>query len=518
MKCLSNEQLVAYLRSGAEEARLVESHVRQCPGCAMELLLAREVLSELGAKSIRPGTDRLGVVRPKHAASRGVAVWLPWASAAAVMVAATLLAVLLSRKGSTPPLDPAVALPPVILRPKGPSLPSEAPREEPAPPANRPIPAPESAAPKTRSEPRTPEPAPSHPVPAPEAPAKGAPNEPAATPSTAPLPESEPKKAAPTLVEKAVVARVIHSIGTVPSAVGRLIRAGELLVTARSEFLEVAVEGYGQMYFRENSQVEIGSQGDIFLHEGEMLARLDTAKPPGEIKTPIAVLEPQSRLFNVLAGKASTELSFLAGHFKVASTLASGPSTVLLRTGKPPEIKPLEPGFATWLPEKLGAKAFTGWYEAEEFPVLQGFKAMPYEQASGRQAAVQISDPATLALKAGLPFKGRYAVWIRVRQHEAKAAAIGIRINGQAALDFKLEFSETKSAWRWVGPLVVSGDRLDLGLQALSRWPLKEGEPARSFPVVVDAVMVTSDLKAVPPEKPGESSAGLSLSVDEAQK
>ena len=69
--------------------------------------------------------------------------------------------------------------------------------------------------------------------------------------------------------------------------------------------------------------------------------------------------------------------------------------------------------------------------------------------------------------------------------------------------------------WRWVGPLAVNSDRLDLGITALSRWPLKEGEAAaRSFPVVVDVVLVTTDPKQVPPEKFGDDTRGLEIAFE----
>ena len=45
--------------------------------------------------------------------------------------------------------------------------------------------------------------------------------------------------------------------------------------------------------------------------------------------------------------------------------------------------------------------------------------------------------------------------------------------------------------------------------------PLKEGDERRSFPVVVDAVLVSSDTKFVPPEKQPEEGRVLELSLDE---
>jgi len=203
----------------------------------------------------------------------------------------------------------------------------------------------------------------------------------------------------------------------------------------------------------------------------------------------------------------------------VASSTASGPATIVVKSGKAPEVKPLEGGFASWLPDKLAVRKFSGWYEAEEFPSLQGFKAMRVEQASGGQAAVQMNDSGAVAFKTGLPFKGRHIVWVRVRQYEAKATMIGLHVNGQAAGEVKLE-GENGKPWRWVGPLVINGDRLDLAVAALSRWPYKEGEgaAARSFPVAVDAVLVTTDAKFVPPEKPGDDVRGLELGLDDPGK
>jgi anti-sigma factor RsiW len=62
MECLSPEQLVAYVQGKGAEPRGVEAHVRDCPACALELLLARETLGELRAKAARPATDRMRAV------------------------------------------------------------------------------------------------------------------------------------------------------------------------------------------------------------------------------------------------------------------------------------------------------------------------------------------------------------------------------------------------------------------------------------------------------------------------
>lgn len=516
MKCLSEEQLVAYLRGTGDDPRLIESHALQCPGCAYQLLLARESLAELVSKSIQPGTDRLLAIRPQATRTSRGPSWIPWSAAAALLVAVLLFAVL-SPKAPLPSPAPAVGRPPSNLPPRSSQVTASVPKVDLIPEPKTRIPIPEAPASGAQPEPKVVLPPPPPTAPRSDLPAPAPRKEPAEPPA-APRPAPEPKRPAPTLVEKAVVARVIHSVGLTPSAAGRVLRSGDLLTTVRSEFLEVAIENYGQVYFRENSQVEFGASGDIFLHEGEMLARVDPEQPLGQIKTPIAVLEPQTRLFNVVAGKTSTEVSFLSGNFIIGSSKAAGPTTMIAKSGKPPEIRSLEPGFASWIPDKLAAKRFTGFYEGEEFPMLQGFKAMPYEQSSGGQAAVQSSDQAALAFKTALPFKARYAVWVRVRQFEGKAAVMGIRLNGQSALDAKLDFAETRSSWRWVGPVMASGDRLDFAVQALSRWPLKEGEPARSFPVVVDVVMVTSDLKSTPPEKPGDASGRLNFVVEAAQK
>lgn len=515
MNCLDPESLVAYVRGRGTDPRGVEAHVRGCPACAFELLLTRETLRELRARTSRPATDRLRLQAPRPR----LGVWIPWVAAAAVLVAALVFAVA--------SFAPAPQAPPVAVRPKAPPPAAPKPVEEPRPPAVPvpapvvPVPAPAPVEPRPPQPRIEPKPEPKVPVPEkaepkPEPPAKPPAPEPT-PPAPSPKPEPEPKKPVPTLVETAVVARVVHSIGGAGPAAGRVIRAGEALATARAEFLHVAMEGYGHLYLRENSQAEIGAGGEVVLHEGELLARLDPGKKLASIRTPAAPIDAQAPLVNVLAGKASTEVSILSGRVMMASASSSGPSTVVMKNGKAAEVRPLEAGFASWLPDRLASKKFTGWYEAEEFPGLQGFKAMAYEQASGRQAAVQVADQAELAYKGVLPFKGRHAVWLRVRQHEAKAAVIGIHLNGQALGEVKLDGSDRK-AWRWVGPLVITGDRLDLGVSALSRWPLKEGEPARSFPVVVDLMLVTSDLKMAPPEKFGDDTRGLELGLDDPVK
>lgn len=495
MDCLSPDQLVAYVRGGGADPRGIEAHVRDCPACAMELLLVRETLGEPRARAARPATDRF-----RNVPRQRPVVWIPWVAAAAVLVAAVLFAVM-SQK---PPAPLPVARPPEPKPPKVVVPPTPKPEPEPEPRTPAPPP-PVPQAPEPQPEPK--------PAPKPE-PVK--PPEPVRPPppSPTPKPEPEPRKPAPTLVEKAVVARVLHSVGGPATSVGRVIRAGEAVVTARQEFLDVAVEGYGRVYLRENSQAEIGLSGDIVLHDGEMLARLDPGKKPGSIRTPVAAVEPQATLFNVAANKTFAEVSILGGRVMVASTPATGPATVLVKAGKAPEIRPLEAGFASWLPDKLASRKFTGWFEAEEFPTLQGFKVMPSDAASGGKSAVQVADAGGIAIKGGLPFKGRHVVWLRVRQYEAKPVLIGIHLGGQPAGEVKLEGAEGKP-WRWVGPLAVNSDKLDLAVTALSRFPFRENDERRSFPVVVDAALVTTDVKFVPAERIPEEGRHLDLVLDE---
>jgi hypothetical protein len=490
MDCLSPEHLVAYVQGGGADPRGVEAHVRGCPACALELLMVRETLGEPRAKSLRPPTDRLRLVPAKQPLA-----WVPWAVAAAVLVAVALMVVVPPR----PPAPKVVSVNPVDpVPPKPPVLPPQ-----PLPPVPKaPLPAHDPAPPKPKPEGR-PEPAPEKTP------------EPVLPPSPpVPIPEPEPKKPAPTLVEKAVVARVIRSLGTGSSPAGRLLRAGESFTTARQEYVEIALEGYGHLYFRENSQAELGATGEVTLLEGEMLARMEPGRNLRALKLAVAQVEPLAPIFNVLATKISAEISLLGGHLSVGAAMTRGPATLILKNGKVPEVRPLDPGFATWLPEKLASRKYTGWYEAEEFPGLQGFRAMAFEGASGGKAVVQVAEQGAIALKTGLPFKGRYVVWLRTRQYEAKPVLLSIHLNGQPGAEVKLEGMEGKS-WRWVGPLPLNADRLDLGVVALSRWPLREGEERRSYPVVVDAVLVSSDPRFVPPEKLPEEGRILDLSLDE---
>src|SRR5262245_61589172 len=96
MDCLSSEQLVSYVRGGGADARGVEAHVRDCPACAMELLLTRETLAELRPKVSKPATDKFRVVaRPRPVS------WAPWIAAAVVLFAVVLFAVM-SQRPTTP--------------------------------------------------------------------------------------------------------------------------------------------------------------------------------------------------------------------------------------------------------------------------------------------------------------------------------------------------------------------------------------------------------------------------------
>jgi hypothetical protein len=493
MECLSPEQLVAYVQGKGAEPRGVESHVRDCPACALELLLVRETLGELRTKAVRPATDRLRAVpstRP-HA-------WIPWV-AASLLVAALLYFVLSPGAPAPKPVSVkpvALPKPPVPAPPEPPRPVDPAP---PKPPAPAPVPEPVKPRPEIRPEPLLPEKAP-EPVKPP--------------PPPVPKPEPEPTKPAPTLVEKAIVARVIHSLGSPSSPVGRIFRAGESVSTARQEYVEIALEGYGRLYFRENSQADLGASGEVSLHEGEMLARMEPGRKLGALKLAVAQVEPLAPVFNVLATKVSAEISILGGHLSVGAFAAKGPATLILKNGKTPEVRPLDPGFASWVPDRLVSKKYTGWYEAEDFQSLQGFRVAVSEGASGGKAAIQVAEQGGLAMKGGLPFKARHVVWIRARQYEAKSVLIGIHLNGQPSGEVKLDWTEGKP-WRWIGPLIVNADRLDLGLTALSRWPLKEGEERRSYPVTVDAVVVSSDPKFVPPEKLPEEGRGFELNLDE---
>src|SRR6185295_12301074 len=220
MDCLSPEQLVTYLRGGGADPRGLEAHVRDCPACAMELLLARETLGEGRVKTSRPATDRLRLVPPKSRPG----VWIPWVAAAAVLVAALLFAVL-GQKSSAP--QPNIAKQPEVK-----------PKTAPIPTPEQPKPIPEPPKPDPKPEPLPPKPDPK-PDPKPEPKPEPIPPKPEPKPDPKPEPKPEPKKPNSTEVERGVVAKVLHSVGGAASSVGRKIHAGEALTTARQEFLHV---------------------------------------------------------------------------------------------------------------------------------------------------------------------------------------------------------------------------------------------------------------------------------------
>src|SRR5216110_599235 len=100
MECLSPEQMVSYVRGGGADPRGSEAHVRDCPACAMELLLVRETLGESRAKATRPATDRLRVV----ASPARPTLWMPWVAAAGLLVGALLFAVMSQKPPTSRPV------------------------------------------------------------------------------------------------------------------------------------------------------------------------------------------------------------------------------------------------------------------------------------------------------------------------------------------------------------------------------------------------------------------------------
>jgi hypothetical protein len=291
--------------------------------------------------------------------------------------------------------------------------------------------------------------------------------------------------------------------------------AGDTLSTGRQEFVEVALDGYGSLYFRENSKVELGLAGEINLHDGGMMAKVDGGRRLGLLRTPAAEVEIQSSLFDVQAARGQTEVSIADGIVSVGSVVTKGPSALLAKPGKAAELRPLDPGFASWLPDRLASKRFAGWFEGESFTALQGFKVAEQAQASGGRAAVQTAEGATALLKAPLPFKGRHAVWLRMKTYESKSTTISLHLNGQALGEIKID-PEAKP-WRWVGPFFVISDRLELAVTALGRLP--GSTPDRNqFPVALDTVWVTSDVKSAPPEKFGDDRRSFDFMVEEPPK
>ena len=65
MECPGAESMVRYLRGNGDDPRGLEAHVRDCPACAMELLLAREALVGLpvARAAFRPPTARKSASR-----------------------------------------------------------------------------------------------------------------------------------------------------------------------------------------------------------------------------------------------------------------------------------------------------------------------------------------------------------------------------------------------------------------------------------------------------------------------
>jgi hypothetical protein len=490
MDCPDPETMATYLRgSGSAESSAFESHVRDCPACAIHLLLARETLRELGR-----GTGRL-----PRAWRGGAGAWLPWTAAAAVLVAA--LTAFLLRAPERAVETTSASRPAQRVVPTPPSLP---PAEVPPPPPPVEDPVPVAPTPPA-AEPATPIPAPPPPPSPPSLPP---------TPRPPPLPAPEPippppPMPAPTVVERAVVARVTHSLGGPPP--GRFVLAGDSLVTGRQEFLALSLEGYGILLMRENSKAEIGVNGAIRLADGGMLARLDPGRAIGPLSTPSCEIQIHSLMFDVQASKAQTDLSLIDGHASVGKVAVRGPAGLAAKAGRAAEPRPLAPGFASWIPEKLASRGFSSWTEGESFSVLQGFRALEAEGAFGGRAAVQTAEQGTAGFRSSLPFKGRHALWLRVRGYEAKTVILGLGLNGQSLGELKVEAGERP--WRWMGPLVFTADRCDLVVAALSRFPRSPNNERNAFPVAVDGIWVTSDLKAKP-ETPGEKPHPYQVKVE----
>ncbi len=499
MDCLSPEQLVAYLRTGNGEGRAVEAHVRDCPGCAMELLLARETLGELGpVKAARPGTARKALVRRRVS-------WVPWAAAAAVLFAVALIVALQSTKkpGGAPVAKPTPA----------PRTPEPRPEPRPEPEFVKPEPKPEPPKPLP---PPKPDPVIAKPEPKPEPPR---PEPPKPDPVIAkPEPKPEPPKSEPArpTVEKFAVGKVVHQVGTGANAPGKVLFSRETLATAKNEFVSFELDGYGSLYFNQSSKAEIDVEGAITLHEGEFLGKIDRGRRLAPLKTPAGEVQIQADLFDVQAAKAGTEVSVIEGNAAVGAMVARGPILLMLKPGKLPELKPLEAGFLTWLPERLASKKFSSWIEGETFAPLNGFRALEWDGASARRAAVQTAEQGTAILKSPLPFRAPHVLWLRVRQYAKKGVTMGVQVGGAGSANVDLEGPEDKP-WRWVA-IRLTSDRVDLGIAALSRFPFQPDE-RRSAPVVVDFALVTSDTKFAPGDRmPEELRKAFDLSIDEPAK
>jgi hypothetical protein len=304
---------------------------------------------------------------------------------------------------------------------------------------------------------------------------------------------------------------VTHAVGSAP---GRVVLAGDVVTTARQEFLALSLEGVGPVYLRENSKLEIAAAGDLTLHSGELLARLD--KPLARVKTPAAEIDLHSTLFALSAAKDQTEVSVLVGRAAIGAAVVEGPAALRVKAGKPAEPGALDPGFAAWIPDRLATRKFTGWFELEA-AAGAGFQAREMELASGDRAMVQVEDRATLQLKTALPARGKHVLWLRARQYPAKAVSLALSVNGQALPEIKLEGQEDKP-WRWIGPIQFTSDRADLGVAALSRFPFRGDGERRGFPVVVDLAVVSADPRFVPHDRLPADRRAYDLILDEPGK
>ena len=102
---------------------------------------------------------------------------------------------------------------------------------------------------------------------------------------------------------------------------------------------------------------------------------------------------------------------------------------------------------------------------------------------------------------------------MRARQYVAKPVIVGLGVNGADPAPVRLEGREGQP-WRWIGPVPFTADRLDLVVAALTPHFLRPDDERRSFPVTIDAAFVSSDVKAVPPERLPERPAPYSLTLE----
>lgn len=487
MDCLTTDRIVAYLRGRDVDARAVEDHLRVCPKCALEALTAREALRGLkNGRTKKPPSSRWRAVVLRRRRSG----WLPWVAAAVVLLVAGVL--WLTRDAA--PEDPGGVA---------------APRPAPAPVEPVPAPAPK---PELVRRPETPDPEPvPEPEPAPKAPRvvrrpEKPPTPPAPKPDPEPAPPAPPKKepAPRTVVERPRVGTIVRATS---DAAGRAVFAGETVETKRTEFLALALDGFGTVYFREDSRAEIAPEGRIALHEGGLFADLEPRRRLPPVATPEVEVDAASPRFGIQVGRSGTDVTVAEGFATAGGASVRGPARISLRPGKDPETGPPEPGFASWIPAALAARSFTGWFEAEAFQTMRGFEAREAEGSGGR-AAVQIAaQGAAIGDRLALPYKGRYVAWVRVRQYAAREIALALRVNGRAVPAVRLKGQEGASPWRWVGPVPLTADRAEIILSAMTRWAFRENDERRSFPVVADLVAVSSDLEFIPPERLPEERA-----------